>query len=598
MNVSDILINKMGHSPNILSGKTAVITGSGSGIGKQVALGLAHLGADIVVIDKNPTAGEAVVSTIQSLGRRSIYIQADIARNGELVTAIETVYEQWKSIDFYINNAMQSFIGSYEEESLAVWDSVFDTNLRYPAAAIRTVLPRMLEWGDGVIANVISLEGLNNSTAYSASKVGMRSLVTSISTEIGNDSGVSLFSFAPGIVDTPTVNDYFYPELAKRFGMTMADIIEGIGGNPGYTGLMPSEHCGAGFVDCLVNAHQYHGQIAGPFLSLAKAGVIDLKEGLQTNGTAETDVPQDGFDAVNKSLRDYLTSVTEINRNLEHRIQTRTQELRAALLEIEEKNDVMAETNKKLIDSIQYAQRIQTAVHPEPEEFTSLLPDSFIIWEPRDIVGGDFYQIFQVPAGIIIVVGDCTGHGVSGGFMTMLAISNLKRIIYGLNLFKPAEILTRLNIILKKALKQDKEISRLDDGLDCAICLIKLEDNSIEYAGARFPLFAVHKGVSGEIKADRKSVGYKRTSLDSAFTTKTFSIKEGMVFYLFSDGYYDQLGGENRTHFGKSRVLDMIGSNAELPLEIQKKKVIEAFQEHQGSNDRQDDVTVVGFKVC
>ena len=123
------------------------------------------------------------------------------------------------------------------------------------------------------------------------------------------------------------MNDYFYTELAARFGLTMQDIIDGIGGNPGYPGLMPAEHCAAGLVDCLLAAQQYHGQVVNPFLSLAKAGVINLAEGLQTNLSGGDDDGEDALPQGLTSLREYLKSVTELNRVLEHRVEVRTREL-------------------------------------------------------------------------------------------------------------------------------------------------------------------------------------------------------------------------------------------------------------------------------
>ena len=126
------------------------------------------------------------------------------------------------------------------------------------------------------------------------------------------------------------MNDYFYTELAARFGLTMSEIIEGIGGNPGYRGLMPAEHCAAGLVDCLLSARQYHGQVVNPFLALAKAGLIDLAEGLQTGAVAEDDESVDTLPKGLTSMREYLKSVTELNRVLEHRVDVRTRELTEA----------------------------------------------------------------------------------------------------------------------------------------------------------------------------------------------------------------------------------------------------------------------------
>ncbi len=327
MDLRTILHDAMGLDPRGLAGKRAVVTGSAMGIGKQVALGLAHLGARVALVDREAQQAEEVAGIIRDAGGEALVVVADIACEGEFLGALDQVLGAWQGIDILVNNAAKAFIGSYQEETQTVWDEVFDTNLRRPAAAIKHVLPGMLAAGDGVIVNVISLEGLAFSTAYSATKVGMRSLTVSLATEIGPDAGVHLLAFAPGIVDTPLVQNYFYSTLASRFGLTMDDIIQGIGGNPGYPALMPAEHCAAGLLSYVVNARQYHGLVVNPFLPLSRAGVINLEEGLQDDEPGEGEAGNDSYTTAVRSMQGYLKSVTRINRELEERVEARTREL-------------------------------------------------------------------------------------------------------------------------------------------------------------------------------------------------------------------------------------------------------------------------------
>ena len=327
MELKNVLFDKMGFDGQSLQNKRALVTGGAMGIGRQTALALALLGARVAIVDRNAEKAEETADQIRHLGAETLVVQADIALDGQLVGAVDTVQRKWEGLDILVNNAAEAFIGSFVEETQEVWDRIFNTNLRYPAAAVKFALPDMLKNRYGVIANVISLEGLAYSTAYSATKVGMRSLTTSIATEIGPDAGVWLFSFAPGIVDTPLVNNYFYSELAGRFGMTMPDIIASIGGNPGYEGLMPAEHCGASLASYIVSARQYHGQLVNPFLPLAKAEVIDFGTGLQTDRAEDLLDGRDGFASASASLREYIKSVTGLNRSLEHSIEVRTREL-------------------------------------------------------------------------------------------------------------------------------------------------------------------------------------------------------------------------------------------------------------------------------
>ncbi len=376
----------MGIGGQSLKGKRAVVTGGAMGIGRQTALGLAYLGANVAIVDRDTEKANKTAAQIQHLGREALVIKADIASDGQLVNAVDEVRSKWQGIDILVNNAAEAFIGSFVEETQDAWDRLFNTNLRYPAAAIKFVLPNMLKQKYGVIANVISLEGLAFSTAYSATKVGMRSLTTSISAEIGPDTGVSLFSFAPGIVDTPLVNNYFYTELAGRFGMTMPDIIKGIGGNPGYESLMPAEHCAASLVNYIALAHLYHGQMVNPFLPLAKAGVIDLDQGLETNLSEDFNAGQDGFSATSASLREYLTSVTELNRNLEHSIEARIRELTHANKKLQDAIEEVKKLSgmlpicsscKKIRDDQGYWNRIETYIssHSEANFTHGLCPD-------------------------------------------------------------------------------------------------------------------------------------------------------------------------------------------------------------------------------
>jgi len=376
MELKRIIFDEMGFDGQTLKGERALVTGGAMGIGRQTALGLAHLGANVVIVDREVEKANETADRVRHLGVEALVIKADIAADGQLLDAVNEIFHKWQGLDILVNNAAEAFIGSFSEESEGVWDRLFNTNLRYPAAAIKFVLPGMLKRKYGVIANVISLEGLAYSTAYSATKVGMRSLTTSISAEIGPDTGVSLFSFAPGIVDTPLVNNYFYTELAGRFGMTMPDIIKDIGGNPGYEGLMPAEHCAASLVSYIVTAPQYHGQLVNPFLPLAKAGVIHFDNGLQTNLPEDFHENQKGLPSVSASLREYLKSVTELNRNLEHRIEVRTRELtlandklKAAMKEVKKLSGLLpiCANCKKVRDDKGYWSRIEEYIEKHSE---------------------------------------------------------------------------------------------------------------------------------------------------------------------------------------------------------------------------------------
>ncbi|MDM8551893.1 SpoIIE family protein phosphatase [Desulfobacterales bacterium HSG2] len=280
--------------------------------------------------------------------------------------------------------------------------------------------------------------------------------------------------------------------------------------------------------------------------------------------------------------------------------------------EVEERTLELNEALEKIMDSIRYAERIQRSLLPNPGEVRTYLPDSFFLWMPRDIVGGDIYFTERFGDGIVIAVIDCTGHGVPGAFMSMIASSFIRRITTIANCHDPAEILKRLNSVVKTSLQQERKDAISDDGLDAAICFIEARGDGREvtgegreagrksaprltYAGAKLPLFYVHNREITVINGDKQSIGYKRSDPDFGFSNHTVTIRKGMSFYMSSDGFWDQLGGERGRSFGKKRFRNLLREVAELPFEEQREILAHRFEEYKGENDRQDDVTVAGF---
>lgn len=254
--------------------------------------------------------------------------------------------------------------------------------------------------------------------------------------------------------------------------------------------------------------------------------------------------------------------------------------------------------NEKILDSINYAHLIQNSILPDLSTIQAFLPNSFIVWLPRDIVSGDFYQFYPVPGGYYLIVGDCTGHGVPGGFMTMLVASVLRRIIFAEQVYDPGLILTRLNIIIKNSLNQSVPDSSSNDGLDGAICYVKPLENVIEFAGARSSLYMSHKDTGiMEIQGNRKSVGYADTKTDYIFTTHTIKVQQGTRFFMSTDGLIDQLGEEVKLPFGKKRLFKFMEENKGVSFNLQKEKLITFLNHFQGEQERLDDITVIGFRL-
>jgi serine phosphatase RsbU (regulator of sigma subunit) len=285
--------------------------------------------------------------------------------------------------------------------------------------------------------------------------------------------------------------------------------------------------------------------------------------------------------------------------------------------ELQKSKALAEEANRKILSSIRYAKMIQQSLLPNPENIRCVFPDSFVIWMPRDIVGGDFIFSAHVKGKFVIAVIDCTGHGVPGAFITIVASFALRKIIEDEQEHDPATILKRLNGTIKTTLQQDTAYALSDDGLDAAVvsvdlgsdgnssapelsaasdrCFLLTDDSSLIFAGAKLPLFYICDDELKVVKGDRRSVGYRKSDVSYNFTNHKISVRNGMFFYLSTDGFTDQLGEKNDRRFGTRRLTELLKENVLLPFEKQREQLLRVFEEHKGRNETQDDVTVVGF---
>ncbi|MCP4159980.1 MAG: SpoIIE family protein phosphatase, partial [Deltaproteobacteria bacterium] len=282
---------------------------------------------------------------------------------------------------------------------------------------------------------------------------------------------------------------------------------------------------------------------------------------------------------------------TTMYSHLEDLVEERTQELNV-------KNEVITKKNEDILDSIRYAERIQRSMLPDSEVINSLIPDSFFLWQPKDIVGGDAYYFELVQKGFYIALIDCTGHGVPGAMMSMVATVFLRRIIIDYIGCRPAEILKQLNMIIKHFLKQDREETLSDDGLDAAVCFVIPGGKKLVYAGARLSLYYNDNGKIVQIKGDRQSIGYKNSDIKFNFTEHEIQIQNDSTFYLTTDGYIDQIGGEKNLPFGWKKFMKLLEDNQNESLEKQCEILKSSIAEYKGKGNPQvDDICVIGFKI-
>lgn len=274
---------------------------------------------------------------------------------------------------------------------------------------------------------------------------------------------------------------------------------------------------------------------------------------------------------------------------LENKVEERTIELRF------EKEKVSA-AHKDIQDSINYARRIQNTILHGEVEWKNLLPDSFVLYHPRDVVSGDFFWLFQHGENILVAVADCTGHGVPGAFMSMIGHTHLNEIVGQEKVTDPARILERLHAKVSKSLKQDSG-SETRDGMDIALISIDYKNNKVKFAGANRPLFVVRDGNTEDIKADKYSIGGGYDIGERKFTENEVEIKKGDVLYLFSDGYADQFGGVKGKKFGKKQLRELLTKVSALSMEHQKDAIDAAYEEWKGDLEQVDDILLIGIRI-
>jgi len=296
------------------------------------------------------------------------------------------------------------------------------------------------------------------------------------------------------------------------------------------------------------------------------------------------------FVEMSRELKHSYEQLEEYSRTLEHKVVERTQELHESLRHVEA-------ANQKIMESIEYAKLIQHALLPNWEEFQARFPHSFLLWQPRDVVGGDMFFAELSKDRCLIAALDCTGHGVPGAFMTMIASSTLSRIVRDEQCCNPAAVLQRLNSVIKQVLHQNHTSKLSDNGLDAAICAIDFPSKTLVFAGAKLALFLVRNGEIEMIKGDRQSIGYKRSPEQFDFTNHQIVFNRDTNFYIATDGYLDQIGQETGARFGTQRFKALLTKQYQHSFADQREAFISAFDAYRGKRERLDDVTVLGFCV-
>lgn len=256
---------------------------------------------------------------------------------------------------------------------------------------------------------------------------------------------------------------------------------------------------------------------------------------------------------------------------------------------------LIEQKNTQITDSINYAKRIQGVLLGKSAALPKPVKDLFILYQPKDIVSGDFYFIKEYDNYTVIAAADCTGHGVPGAFMSMLGVTLLNEVFTYSNPKTAAEVLEELRVKVKEALNQTEYKTEAKDGMDIALCIIDKSSNKLQYAGAYNSLYMIRGDELIEYKAVRNPVGVHMKELP--FLNEVIECQPNDLFYIFSDGYADQVGGLSLQKFKTVEFRKLIHSVSKLPINEQASKLESTIQIWRGSVDQTDDMLVVGFRL-
>jgi len=309
------------------------------------------------------------------------------------------------------------------------------------------------------------------------------------------------------------------------------------------------------------------------------------------------------------------------NRDKNNRLAQQNKEIEKRNLEIGEQHNILNikqkeletafncinEQNFQITSSLYYAQSIQQAMLPKPENIQTYLPESFIYLRPRDIVSGDFFWFTEIKqentqtgsidpplSDFIIAAVDCTGHGVPGAFMSLVGMRLLDEIV-NRGITSPNEILNKLNQGIRIALKQDTTDNR--DGMDIAICVIKQKERVIEFAGAKNPLVYIQDGKLNRIRGNIMLIGGGEKESNETFTKHTIPIDKPTTCYIFSDGFADQFGGGEKKKFMTKNFYQLLTHIHLLPMSEQPPLLNKALDDWREKAEQIDDVLVIGFRL-
>lgn len=260
---------------------------------------------------------------------------------------------------------------------------------------------------------------------------------------------------------------------------------------------------------------------------------------------------------------------------------------------VEQQKQLVEAHNTEIVDSITYAKRIQHAILPSLESISNAFPNSFVYYQPKDIVAGDFYWMEKAGDLLFLAVADSTGHGVPGALVSVVCSNALNRSVLEFDLTEPGEVLDKTReIVLETFSKNGEEIK---DGMDISLCVFNQKNACVKWSGANNPLWYIQAGELKEIKPNKQAIG--KVDNPEPFTTHTISIDQETQFYLFTDGYADQFGGEKGKKFMYKQFKELLVSTHQTPSAFQKHMLQDTFNDWKRHHEQVDDICVIGIRI-
>lgn len=264
---------------------------------------------------------------------------------------------------------------------------------------------------------------------------------------------------------------------------------------------------------------------------------------------------------------------------------------------VEHQKHIVEEQNKDITDSIRYAERIQQAILPPDKIWNELLPQSFVFYQPKDILSGDFYWIEQKGDLVFVAAADCTGHGVPGALISIVNYNLLNKAVLEKDLNDPADILNYVNHQLTVSLHQTYQESSIRDGMDISLCVINTKTLAMNFAGANNPIYVISNGELTQYNADKFPVGAFIDEQIQSFNSSKIQLQKNDLIYLFSDGYADQFGGPKGKKFKYQQLKLSLIQNHQKPMVEQRENLKSQFISWKGKLEQIDDVLVIGIRV-